>query len=295
MDEDFIDVTKSSKHYFIIFFLIIVIIIVLGYFLVFKKYTFSVKTINLELGEELSSEVEDYLTKEPQNPNEYILDISKVKIDEVGEYVYTVKHNNITKKGKVLVKDTTPPEFTLQELTIEEGSVDYYLGNFLESCTDISDPCLVTLKSESDLDKFSIVGTHEIEIEVADLYGNKVSATGHLNVIEEGEYVDPFSVDLEYASNSKGTLDFDGTVYLKLSSAIPKDSDEARDKMSEISSIDLEEYVKENYSKSTIKSSEIIELYNKNSYIIGYSIEIVLNDNKVIYVDKDKIPQSDSE
>ncbi len=292
MDADFIDVTKSSKHVVVIFFLVIVLIAVLGYFLVFKKYTFSVRTIELELGETLPTEVEDYLTKKVQDPKSYTLDTSGVKVDEVGEYTYTIKHNNITRKGKIKVKDTTPPEFTLKTLTIEEGSLDYYLGDFLETCEDVSAPCLVTLKNKNDEDKFGKIGSYDIDIEIADLYGNKKIAKGNLNVVEKGSYVDPKSKDLEYASNSKGTEDFKGKTYLKLESAIKKDSEAAGEKMSEISSIDLESYVKENYVGASIKSSEIIELYNKSSYIIGYSIEIVLSDGRTIYVEKSKISAS---
>lgn len=289
MDADFIDVTKSSKHVVVIFFLVILVIAVLGYFLVFKKYTFSVRTIELELGEALPTEIEDYLTKKVQDPKSYTLDTAGVKVDEVGEYTYTITHNKITRKGKVKVEDTTPPEFTLKTLTIEEGSLDYYLGDFLETCEDASDPCLVTLKNKGDEDKFGKIGTYDIEIEIADLYGNKKTAKGNLNVVEKGSYVDPKSQDLEYASNSKGTEDFKGKTYLKLDAAIKKDSEAAGEKMSEISSIDLEAYVKENYVDVTIKSSEIIELYNKSSYIIGYSIEIVLSDGRTVYVEKSKV------
>jgi len=287
MDEDFLDVTQSSKKVVVVFILVIFIIGVLGYFFVFKKFYFSLKTVKHELGTTLSENVEDYLGQSVKDSSLYKLDISNVNKDEVGEYTYTVTYKKSKKKGKVVVRDTTPPEFTLNEMVIEEGTVDYYLGDFLESCDDLSTPCLVELKDSKDESQFGIVGNHSIDILVKDLYGNKKSATGSLKVVSKGTYVDPKSQDLEYVKNSLEIENFKGEIYEKLEKAINKDSDAARDKMSEISTIDLEEYVKSKYEGSSIKTSEIIELYNKYDYVIGYSIRLTLDDGRTVYVTKE--------
>ena len=158
MDQDFLDVTENSKKTGFIFVLFVIIIGVLGYFVVFKQVYFSVKNVKLELGEELSENINDYLSKKVIDTSDYKIDISKVKPDEIGEYSYSITYNKIVKKGKVKVVDTVAPTFTLKEMIIEKGSTDYFLGDFLETCEDASKPCLVTLKNEKDEEKFGIRG-----------------------------------------------------------------------------------------------------------------------------------------
>lgn len=297
MDEDFKDVTKSSKLTGIILLIAIVTLALGGYFFVFKQLHFSVKNIKLELGDELSTDVKDYLTTVKDSVANYELDTSKVQPDTVGTYTYTVKNGKSIKKGKIEVVDTTPPEFTVQKLTIEEGNEDYFLGDFLETCEDLSRPCLVTLKNSKDESKFSNVGVYSIEIEVADVYGNKKTAKVELEVVAKGQYVDPKTTDLEYASNSKGTATFDGKIFKKLKKAINSQLDESADEMSAISTIDLEAYVAQNHPGYRLVSSEIIELYNKSLYVIGYAIELKITNGKemTVYVDSEKVPAQEPE
>lgn len=298
MDADFLDVTESSKKTWIIFILIIIAILAFGYFFVYQKIHFSIKNVELELGETLSLDIKDYLKKETVNTDGYKINLSNVKADEVGDYTYTITYNKITRKGKIKIKDTTVPVYILQELNIEEGSTNYYLGDLLTSCEDLSKPCLVELKNDRDSEKLKEVGSHKVEIIVSDLYGNKSTSEATINVIKKGEYVDPKSLDLEYASNSKNIEKFDGTIFKKFDKAINPVSHEAEEKMTEASSINLEAYVQTNHDGYKIISSEIIELYNKDSYIIGYSILIKLEKDgkeKEFYVDSEKIPTNEEE
>ena len=267
MDEDFKDVTANSKKMGIIFVLIIVAIMMGGYFFVFKPIYFSVKTVEVELG---SGKLSDYE-----------LNLGKIDKDTVGEYTYTITNKKITKKGKIVVVDTEAPTFTLQDMTIEEGDEDYFLGSFLATCEDKSKPCLVNLKNAKDESKFKTPGTYTIEIEVSDVYGNKESGKVNLTVVEKGKYTDPKSLDLEYASNSKKTETFDGLIYKKLEKAIEAQTDQARD----------ESYVTTNHPGYKLVSSEIIELYNKSNYVIGYAIELKITNGKekIVYVDSTKV------
>ncbi len=295
MDEDFLDIKDNSRKIAIIYVIIIIGIVVAGYFFVFKKFYFSLKTVRLELGEALSSEVQDYVNQEITNKKDWKLDISKVKENEVGEYTYTVTYNKTTKKGKIKVADTTAPEFTLQEMTIEEGS-DYFLGDFLLTCEDHSKPCLVSLKNSKDEAKFNALGSHSVDIVVADLYGNKATASANLRVVEKGTYVDPKTLDLEYASNSKGEENFKGKVYLSLEKALNPDDRDIEGKMLEISMIDFDKYVAENYEGYKLSSVEVVQLYNKSNYIIGFAVELKITGekDKTVYVDKDKVHADDS-
>lgn len=294
MDEDFLDVTQKSKNSGIIFVLVVVAIAVLGYFFVFKKVYFSAKTVKVELGSTLETDVQKYLSKEVKNKEDYKLNLSSVNTNEVGEYSYTITYNKTSKKGKIKVVDTTPPEFSLGTMTIEEGNEEYYLGDVLTTCNELSKPCLVSAKKKSDEEKLKTAGTYNIDITVEDIYGNKKDAVANIVVVPKGQYVDPRTKDLEYASNSQKTDKFNGTIYEKLETAISPSEESARDKLSEISTIDLEEYVNTNYPGYKLTSSEIVELYNKSSFIIGYAIELKISNGteKTVYVDKAKVSTS---
>ena len=59
--------------------------------------------------------------------------------------------NKNKQTGKIKVVDTKAPEFTLKEnYQIEENDEDFFIGDVIESCTDLSLPCLVTFKNEKD-------------------------------------------------------------------------------------------------------------------------------------------------
>ena len=297
MDEDFLDVKENSKKVLGFFIIVIIAIVGGGYFLVFRKFYFSLKTVHLELGESLSTDIKDYVNQEIDNVRDWKIDLSKVNESEVGTYTYTVTYNKTTRKGKVKVSDTTPPVFTLQELVLEEGSEEFFLGDFLATCEDYSKPCLVSLKNSKDEEKFGLLGEHSIDLVIADLYGNKSSAEGKLKVLEKGSYVDSKSLDLEYASNSRGTDDFKGKRFISFEKALRPDSGEVGAEINKISLIDLNQYVKTNYEGYRLVESEIIELYNKHGYVIGYSVELKISGEKekIVYVDKEKVPGDTAE
>lgn len=294
MDEDFLDVTESSKKVGIFFVLIIILFIAAGYFFVFKKVHFSTKAVEVELGSSLPDKIEDYITTDV-DLDEFDLDVSKVNLNEVGEYTYTIKHDKTVKKGIVKVVDTTPPEFTLKKVQIEEGVEDFYFGEFLDTCEDFSKPCLVTLKNTKDEEKIEKIGEYTVDIEVADIYGNKRAAKAELSVVKKGTLVDEKAKDLEYDSNSEGIENFSGTIYEKWDMALLEESDELSDRMASASSIDLDKYISTNYEGKKLNEVKIIKLYNKSKYVIGLSIQITLSDNTVVYVEKNKVPVENSE
>lgn len=291
MDEDFLDVTNSSKKTGLILFFVILIIALLGYFFVFRNFHFSARNIDVELGSTLSTDINDYLSKKVTNKSAYTLDLRGVNPNEVGDYKYTITYNRRVKTGKIKVEDTTAPEFTLQELVIEEGS-EYFLGDLLTTCEDLSKPCLVTLKNTKDDAKLAQKGEYNIPIVVQDVYGNKKLGNASIKVVGKGEYTDPRTQDLEYASSSKEVKDIESHIYHKLEKAIDSSSEEARDMAGIVGTVDLENYVKVNFEGYRLVDSELIELYNKSKFVIGYAIEIKITNGteRTVYVEKDKIP-----
>lgn len=277
MDSDFLDVTESgSKKIFFFIIVIIVGLLVFGYFFVFQKYYFNVKNIKVELGSELSTNINDYLQKSVVDTSGYKLDLALVDTNTVGKYKYKVTYNGKVKNGKIEVKDTTAPEFTLQDYYVEVGAEDFYLGNVLEVCDDLSKPCIVEFKNENDSHKIDIVGDYYIQIKVSDVYKNTKNANAHIIVKEKGTLDNNSTTDLEYYSSSEDLEDFKDEYYIKLDKPINKDSIECTGYIDEISGVDWEGYAKENYPNYTFKEVTIVSIYNKTGYVIGYVVDLNL-------------------
>lgn len=297
MDEDFIDVTeKPNRLPVIIFILIIVFLILFGYFFVYKKFNFTPKTITHEEGEPLSKNVADYLKYKPVNTSGYNLDTSDVDINEIGEYRYKITYNNKTKKGTIKIVDTTPPKVTTKDLTVEVGDKNFYVGNFVAECKEKNTPCITSFKNERDKDKINRVGTYNISIVVSDIYDNKTTTKVKLNVVDKGT-LDVAKEDFKYDHASVTDLKFDGEYYLKLDTAINSESEDAENNMTNIASKDWLDYASNYYPSYTLKNTEIIELYNKYDYIIGYAVRLTLDNGneKKVLVEGSNTSSSDSE
>ena len=276
MDVDFQDVTeKPSKLTIIIFVCIVIALIVFGYFFVHKKYNFSLKNIKLEQGEKVSTDVNDYLKKKTKHKEDYKLDVGKVDSDHIGKYTYKVKMGNVTKKATVEVVDTTAPTFKTRTLTVEVGYEEFYVGDFVYDCKDINTPCVIKFKKDRDKNVINEVGTHDLTIEVSDIYNNSKDADVKLIVVEKGKLAD--NMDMEYDSTSVDGFDFKGEYYLKLSSAIIGGNEQDEKNLMDIASLNWLNYAKETYPGYNLKNTEVISIYNKNKYVIGYAVRLTLD------------------
>lgn len=284
MDVDFQDVTeKPSKFTIILFVCVILLIVVLGYFLVHKKYHFNVKDIKLEQGEAPSENVNDYLTRKVKNTEDYKLDINKVDSKHIGKYTYKVKLGKITKKGTVEVVDTTAPTFKTRTLTVEVGDENFYVGDFVYDCKDQNTPCITKFKKDKDKDVINEVGTHDLSIEVSDVYNNSKEADVKLIVVEKGKLEE--NMDMEYDSTSVDGFNFDGEYYLKLNSAIIGGNEQDEKNLMEIASLNWLKYAEKTYPGYNLKNTEVISIYNKNKYVIGYVVRLTIdngNEKKVL-------------
>ena len=290
MDEDFLDVTqKGNKLIALFLFLIIGGLCAFGYFFVYAKFQFSLKNITMEVGSDLSYDVNNYVKNKLVDTSGYKLDLTGVDKDSIGTYTYKVIYNRRVKRGKIKVVDTTPPKFEVEDYTIEVGE-DFYLGNILKSCEEISKPCIVSLKNAKDEDKFKKPGVYNVKVTVSDIYKNSADGNVKITVVEKGTLVRKEEIDLEYSSASKGLIAWKNEYFVKFSKALNPESEEAKEKASEITIDDIEKYVTENYPDYKITSTEIIDAYNKSGYIIGYIVEVGLKGEKekTIYIDNYK-------
>ena len=182
-------VTKKERITSIIVTLLVIIILGgSGYAAYYFGYArnpaiFSVKTVNLELGDTLSATVADYVDGGLDlDDMEYTLDTSQVAYDIVGTYTYSVTHGTVTKTGTIIVKDTKAPK-----LEFKDSSKLVFMKNdkvtkkdIVESCEDIS-RCEYKLEAEIDT---SSVGEKTVNVIAIDDQNNKQTYTTTVKVLD---------------------------------------------------------------------------------------------------------------
>lgn len=149
-----------------------------------KKCILDIKFINedieLELGDKLTREKIFYNSRDVDaivSENE----INKINSSSVGEYKIPVFYKNKEYIVNIKIKDTTPPELVLNDITIYYGNKINTKDAFIKSANDLSGDVKTTLKSEIN----NNLGTHEIIIEAEDKYGNKIEKKCSLYVIKD--------------------------------------------------------------------------------------------------------------
>lgn len=158
--------------------------------------------------DEVDEEIVDQIEIVTEDENVSIEDQKLVLFDEegnkkeyvdVGEYNLKLVYENEEKEVKVVVEDTTPPEFVdfLDEIKIEQNALNVDLNKFFK-CEDLSG-CTFTLQDEVNLSK---LGEYELEVLAKDDYDNERSAVSKVIVV---------SLDEALAGNV--TPDLEGTVY----------------------------------------------------------------------------------
>ena len=158
--------------------------------------------------DEVDEEIVDQIEIVTEDENVSIEDQKLVLFDEegnkkeyvdVGEYNLKLVYENEEKEVKVVVEDTTPPEFVdfLDEIKIEQNALNVDLNKFFK-CEDLSG-CTFTLQDEVNL---SELGEYELEVLAKDDYDNERSAVSKVIVV---------SLDEALAGNV--TPDLEGTVY----------------------------------------------------------------------------------
>jgi hypothetical protein len=282
MDQDFyIEETKPIK---VIITVLIFLALVAGsiyYYIDYRRENVvKLKDITLELGEPLSTNINDYISC--YNPEEYELDLSSIKVDEngnvssTGEYSYKIKKNGQTKKGKVYVKDTTAPVVEVEEITVGVNEL-FSPNEFISKCEDLSLPCQATYKNVKDEEANASAGTYNFDIVVSDNEGNSVVKSVSLVVSGTNTLASKKETDLEFDHLSTDDNNWDKTYTLKLDKAL---ADESASFNETIENISTKEYA---FDKE-VKEKVILVAYNKYDYAIGFSIRITFSDDDVIYL-----------
>lgn len=152
---------------------------------------FKVLNINIELGSKLPLRTSEYVKPaKGKDVDElaYVIDTSNVKVDEVGVYEFTVTYQNVSKKGKITIEDTTGPEFETQEVTIMAGK-SIEASQFIKpsSCHDPSG-CNYRFEEEGTSDRYTTTGVYTVYVVAYDAYNNSTLKSATLTVIDIIKY-----------------------------------------------------------------------------------------------------------
>lgn len=215
---------------------LITIIFVGGFFYWFTHRStekdFQPLVVRVELGEALpylaSSYVKPGVGKDVDDL-QYALDLSKVIIEEPGEYEFTVTYKGVSKTGKVIVEDTTSPTLEIRNVTITEGQ-KYDASSFVESCKDFSG-CNYSFQDSETEKKYTTAGTYVVYVVATDAFQNTTTKQANLIIESQGNvrlykkhtnfdwnlgYEKEESYDLHFASYKTYSLLIRGTYEEKM-------------------------------------------------------------------------------
>ena len=283
MDQDFyIEDTSPWK----IAIIIIIVAALIGggiftYYKYFRDNIVKLKEVTVELGEKLPTDIDSYISA--KNINDYKLDVSNVSVDDEGktnvrgEYSYKVSRNGEIKKGKVYVVDTIKPVVETIDITVGVKE-NFDPSEFLKSCNDLSLPCVTTSKNKNDITLNDNAGTYDIDLVISDAAGNSVTKKVKLTVSTDTTLEKQKASDLTPAKTSlEDDNVWNKTYTLKLNSGLDPETEEFVKQVSELSA-------KEYQFDKQIAKKEIIEIYNKYDYVIGFSIMVTFDDSSVLFV-----------
>lgn len=284
IDEDFYIEESSPLKVFLTSLFILFILGIIGgvYYFYFYYEDIKLKNINIELGDKLNKDVNSYI-KGTKN-YDYELDVSKVSIDEegntnsIGEYSYIIITSKEEKKGKIYVKDTTPPKVELKELTVGINE-EFEPDEFVESCYDLSEVCYVNYEKESDEDLTQKVGEYTVALEIRDKHNNKVTKKIKLIVSENASLNGIKSSDMEISNIYPVDSKWNNTFTVKFEKGLSEEDEKFERKILELTNIDFGQL-----NEEKIKNQTLLTIYNKYNYVIGFSIKLEYENKNIIYV-----------
>ncbi len=275
--------------------LLILFLIAIGaYVYIRTTYTLTVKSkIIVELGSEVSSDIRDYIDNKITDEDAYTLNLKGVSIsdnkyDLVGEYQFKVKYKSITKKGKIVVKDTTPPVVEVENIKVGVGET-IEPDEFIKTCDDYSRPCNVEVNGTSIEELVKKSGTYTVNLVISDQYNNKVTKSASLEVKKGYNREETFKSDLKIDHIDEDVDDFKKIMYIKYNKAIDpyelEDNEEYQELVSAATS-SLYNYLPEEYKLNRVDDFMIIPVFNKYNYVVGVAIRVTLDNGKTMYLSK---------
>lgn len=279
---------KKKKIIILILLFILILIGVIGFFIK-KKYTFNVKKeVIYEVGENLNKDLNKYLTNEIVDDDDYKLILNNIPMDnnilnKVGEYTYSVKYKNISKSGKIKVIDKTAPKVEIIDLYVSSGS-SYNPDDFILSCFDYSKPCTVSYQKE-EYGKYEKNGEYSIKLVIKDQENNEITKDAKLIIGDIDNSIVRNDLDIHHIDPEFD--DYNNSMIIKYDKALDYtelENDAKFEEIMEIISSDLHTYISEEYRNNLIEETDLIKIYNKYNFIIGFSIRIKLDNGLVFFL-----------
>lgn len=289
MEEMYIEETNPKTIFKTILVILFVLGIIIGGYVYFHNSNIlRLEKVVIELGDVLPTDIDVYVKNKIRNINDYEINLLAVsvdedgKTDEVGKFKYKVSFENQERKGTIIVKDTKAPKVSVKELTIGVSEI-FLLDDFITACEDYSNTCRVSLKNSKDEKLFNKVGTHTIELKISDMYGNSVTKEVKLNVSNTESLADQKETDMEIYKTYPEYEDYDGTITLKYDRAVDENTLDESEEYSDY--LDLVSTDYNDLRDNEVYNQEILTLYNKHGYIIGFTVRLTFNDGTIEYVD----------
>lgn len=224
---------------------------------------FSARNIIIKQGEQLSTDINDYLneTIDQNILKNFELDISKVDINVQKIYNYSISYNNTTKFGTIEV--ISARYMQTKDLYLEKGST--FEKNNLIRYTDVSN-YKIKLLNEEELNLNS-PGDYSLSFEIIEQDGATREFISNVYVYESEELHKLAKQDLSYAYDLQyRNLNIEeNEIYWIFEEAI-KDTSMIPDDFNLNLNEDLKKYSDNKY--------DVIYLYNKYGYIMGIAVKI---------------------
>lgn len=294
-NEFYIEESNPKKTKLIIVVIILIISVLFVALLYYRNlYTLNVKnTVTYEVGEKLDKNVLNYLENKVIDEYDYRLNLNGVPtkdgiLNKVGKYTYKVKYKSITKKGTIEVVDTKPPVVEVTSLTVGVKE-DFELDEFITKCEDYSKPCNVLYKNEKDEHLNEKAGDYTFNIVISDVYNNKVTKRVKLEVKKNYSREKIKKKDLKVDHIEPDYKDWNNEMILTYSEGVDAnklDEDSRYTYLLDLAGGDLSIYLPSEYMTNVIEEAEIIFVYNKYDYVIGFAVRVKLDNGKVLYLTK---------
>ncbi len=169
-EEKIVKKNKKISIILIILLLLIVLLIAVAIsFLIYLNNAEHFKDVTLELGNK-NVTLKDFVKNQKKLEDcELITDLSTINFDKVGTYNIQLSYLGVIDNAKLIIKDTTAPEVTLEGKTIyNDEKVE--VNDFVKETYDISGDVTCELVTEIDYTK---EGDVEVEIKCHDQNGNE--------------------------------------------------------------------------------------------------------------------------
>ena len=180
---------KMNKTLFVLIIVLLIAAVGVGVYIFLnvsnktKTPNVVLKNVEIELGSEVSSNIDDYATFNGIASSSCSLNTNNISTDTVNqEYEFTITCNGVTYTGKAKIVDTIAPVVEVKEVTVQVGST-VSPEDFIASCSDASE-CSYQFKNEDTVKGYlTQAGTdNPVEIVVTDEAGNTANVTALLNV-----------------------------------------------------------------------------------------------------------------